>query len=183
MSILGYVLGALWFFLPAGVANAAPVILTKIPLIKHWTAPLDCRINYKRKRLLGDNKTWRGLVLGSLLAGITSLVQYGLFDLKVTGVNVASCYWLAFCVGLLMGFGALFGDALESFIKRQIDIKPGNGWFPFDQLDYIFGGLIISYPLTHASWKISLVVVITWFGVHLASVYGCYLAGLRDKPI
>lgn len=183
MNILAYIVGALWFFLPAGAANAAPVVLTKIPLLKGWAAALDCGLTYKAKRLLGNNKTWRGLIGGSLIGGLTGLLQYYVLSYKIIGSPMVTTAVAAFFIGLLLGFGALFGDAIESLLKRQLGIKPGDGWFPFDQIDYIIGGLLISYPLTHVSWKLMLAVVFTWFGVHLAVVYCAYLAGLRDKPI
>ena len=49
-------------------------------------------------------------------------------------------------VGPLFAIGALGGDALKSFFKRQVGIRPGGTWFPFDQIDYIIGGAIASQP-------------------------------------
>lgn len=183
MSILAFIVGALWFFLPAGVANAAPVLLASMPFLKNWETPLDCGLTYKNKRLLGDNKTWRGLLLGTLAAGLTAVLQYYLLSYKIPGAAVVTSAVMGLSIGLLMGFGALFGDAVESLLKRQLGINPGDGLFPFDQIDYIIGGLLMSYPLTQASWKLMLAVVFTWFGVHLIVVYCAYLVGLRDKPI
>jgi CDP-2,3-bis-(O-geranylgeranyl)-sn-glycerol synthase len=180
--VLTYILGALWFFLPAGLANGAPVILAKLPLLKDWKAPLDCGHKYRGKRWLGDNKTWRGLLGGSLLGGLTALLQYT-FNVKVPGLQLVSSPALAFTIGFLMGFGALLGDAIKSLFKRQRDIQPGNAWFPFDQLDYTFGGLLVSYPLAKPSGLLMLTVVMLWFCVHLLSVYTGYKVGLRDKPI
>ncbi len=182
MIVLAYILGALWFFLSAGIANGVPVILARLPLLRDWKIPLDCGKKYRGKRWLGDNKTWRGLLGGSLLGGLTALLQYA-FNFKLPGFQLVTSPGLAFAIGFLMGFGALIGDAIESFFKRQRDIGPGNAWFPFDQLDYIFGGLLMSYPLAKPSWLLMLTVVIAWFGVHLFSVYAGYLTGLRDKPI
>jgi CDP-2,3-bis-(O-geranylgeranyl)-sn-glycerol synthase len=38
-----------------------------------------------------------------------------------------------------MAFGALAGDAVKSFFKRQIGIAPGHRWLGPDQLDFIVG--------------------------------------------
>jgi hypothetical protein len=37
---------ALWFFLPAGVANAAPVFANKIPVLNRWKTPMDFGKSY-----------------------------------------------------------------------------------------------------------------------------------------
>lgn len=183
MILATYILAALWFFLPAGAANGLPVILSKLPVLRNWKAPLDGNKTWRGHPIFGHNKTWRGLIGGSLVAGLISLVQYLLLDYKLVGVPLVTSAGMGFAIGLLMGLGALIGDAAESFFKRQKGVKPGSAWFPFDQLDYIFGGLLLSYPLARPSWKIMIAVCITWFGVHLFSVYAGYLVGLRDKPI
>jgi CDP-archaeol synthase len=36
--------------------------------------------------------------------------------------------------GLLISFGALAGDSIKSFFKRQIGIRSGASWLVFDQL-------------------------------------------------
>jgi CDP-2,3-bis-(O-geranylgeranyl)-sn-glycerol synthase len=127
---------ALLFFLPAGVANAAPVIANKIPLINKWQTPLDFGWSWHQRRLLGNNKTWRGIFTGTFLAGVTGWLLYPL-------INPAESRGEIVIISLLMGFGALMGDAIESFIKRQRGVPAGHSWFPFDQIDYIIGGLLI----------------------------------------
>ena len=86
-------------------------------------------------------------------------------------------------LGPLLGFGALFGDSVESFIKRQMGIKPGRSWFPFDQLDYIFGGLLFSSLIVQLSLINYLIIVIVWVIIHLLGSYVGYLLGLKAKPI
>ena len=48
-----------------------------------------------------------------------------------------------FFIGLLLGSGALIGDAVKSFFKRKEGIKPGNRFIPWDQLDYSIGSLVL----------------------------------------
>ena len=43
--------------------------------------------------------------------------------------------------GLLMGVGAGIGDAVKSFLKRQLGISAGSPWLGFDQLDFFLGAL------------------------------------------
>lgn len=66
------ILRALWIFLPAYVANMAPVFVAK--LIPGWNSPIDGgRIGKDGHRILGDGKTWRGFAGGALMAGAMAL--------------------------------------------------------------------------------------------------------------
>lgn len=82
-----------------------------------------------------------------------------------------------------MGFGALAGDAIESFFKRQSGIAAGNSWFPFDQTDYIVGGLAMSLFVSAWDTKLFLVVIFEYFGLHLFTSYLAFKMKLKDKPI
>jgi len=167
---------ALVVFLPAGLANAAPVIANKIPVLNRWNTPIDFGKTYRGIRLTGDNKRWRGVVFGSLVAGLAGLLTYGLADRQEP-----LAIW--FVMNALVGFGVLYGDAVESFFKRQKGIPSGNSWFPFDQIDYIIGGLLAAAPFGLFSWPQMGVIVITYFGLHLIVSYFSYRLGLKDKPI
>lgn len=169
-------LNVIIFFLPAGVANATPVVANRIPIIKHWKTPMDFGLKLGGKRLLGNNKTWRGVLTGSTIAGITALLvsQWAHYD--ISGLAT-------FGLGFLMGFGALFGDAVESAIKRQRGIPAGHSWFPFDQIDYILGGLLFLAPVTTMTLGTMAFILIVYFGLHLITAYLAYLLGLKERPI
>lgn len=173
MNIL---IDAFWFFLPAGIANMSPVLASRLPLLKEWKTPIDFGKSADGHRILGDNKTWRGIVFGSFMAAITAGLIY---SIRHDGD------WLlpSMFVGALMGFGALAGDAVESFFKRRRGIKPGNAWFPFDQTDYIIGGLLFVVPFAPLSTPLILAVFVIYFGLHLITSYIGFLLGLKPKPL
>jgi hypothetical protein len=54
------ILFALWFFLPAGLANAAPVFANKIPGSEWLAVPIDGGKHFRGKRITGNHKTIRG---------------------------------------------------------------------------------------------------------------------------
>jgi CDP-2,3-bis-(O-geranylgeranyl)-sn-glycerol synthase len=174
--MIWYILFSIWFFLPAGIANATPVAATKIPLLKDWRAPLDFGKSFRGKRVFGANKTWRGLATGTLIGALVGVTQS--FFLNYNG-----SHWNAAWLGALMGAGALMGDALESFIKRQRGVPAGHSWFPFDQLDYIIGALLFIYPFARLPLHIMAIILATYFGLHIVTVYVFYLLGIRDRPI
>jgi CDP-2,3-bis-(O-geranylgeranyl)-sn-glycerol synthase len=131
MEFLIQIIQIIWFFLPAGIANMAPVLFKKV---KFLNVPLQAR-------LFGKNKTYRGFFFGTILAILFIYVQQLLYPftkqiclIDYTNINV-------FLVGFLLGFGALFGDLTESFFKRRQKIAPGKPWVPFDQIDYVAGAL------------------------------------------
>lgn len=181
------ILFALWFFLPAGLANMAPVIANKIPGYNKWNTPLDFGLKFRGKRIFGENKRWRGLVFGVVVAIATVAAQvwaYNNTDWATTVANNISYFNMsAVALGSLFAIGALGGDAIESFFKRQLNKKPGQTWFPFDQLDYIIGGLIASWFVVQLSLEEYLAVIVVWFCMHLIATYIGYILGLRDAKI
>jgi len=86
-------------------------------------------------------------------------------------------------LGPLFGLGALLGDALESFFKRQRGVKPGDGWFPFDQTDYIIGGAVATMPFVQLSILQYSWLIVLWLVIHIISTFIGFKLGLKDKPI
>lgn len=171
------VLFAFLFFLPAGVANMAPVIANKMPLLNKWDTPLDYGGQFRGRRIFGDHKTWRGLVFGVALAMLVGYAQYLWFyqpNGQLTAVLAAA--------GLL-GFGALAGDAIESFFKRQLRIASGDSWFPFDQVDYIIGGLLMSLFFVRLEVVDYVMIFAIYTGLHLLVSFIGYKLNFKRKPI
>jgi CDP-2,3-bis-(O-geranylgeranyl)-sn-glycerol synthase len=174
---MDFLIQAFLFFLPAGIANAAPVFANRIPWLRRYKQPLDFGKHYRGRRIFGANKTWRGLLFGTVMGGVTSLLISYYF------VPNSADAWYIFWVGASLGFGALVGDAVESFFKRQRDVPPGKSWFPFDQIDYIIGGLIFVYPLTLIPPILMAGILILYFGLHIVVSYLGFLTGFKKYPI
>lgn len=174
------------FFLPAGIANMAPVLASKMPFFREWNYPVDGNLTWGGKRLLGDNKTVRGFVVGIFLAILTTEIIFQLIPIiSKFGSIFPDNYFIAnpFFLGLLLGLGALAGDSVKSFFKRRLNIASGKSWFPFDQLDYIIGIIVFTafyVPLSPVQY---LLLVALGFILHIATVYIGYLTHLRDKAI
>lgn len=181
------ILFALWFFLPAGAANAAPIIAAQLPRLAHWTAPMDFHKTFRGRRLFGEHKTWRGLIAGIFTAIIIVWLQqilYRHYNLDFIPEDVAvylsmSPVWL----GFLFGLGALVGDALESAVKRQLDQPPGESWFPFDQIDYIIGGCLAAAVAIRLDADQYAAIFAFWFVMHVVFSYVGYIFGLKPRPI
>ncbi|HEV2413031.1 MAG TPA: CDP-archaeol synthase [Candidatus Saccharimonadales bacterium] len=178
---------ALWVFIPAGLANATPVFLAKFRVLKFLDKPMDFGKKLRGKPILGANKTWRGLLGAMVVSSLVFWLQrfaYMHHHWAITasrGINYAHLNpWV---VGPAFGFGALVGDAIESFFKRQIGIESGHTWFPFDQIDYVIGGLLAISPFIRMSFYEYLFILLVWFLLHLVTVWVGYLTGFRERPI
>lgn len=178
---------ALWFFLPAALANVTPIFVAKMPGLKKYDAPMDFGRTYRGKRVLGAHKTWRGFISGLIAATLTLWLQQWLVG-NVAWVQdwTSQVDYLTLptlIVGPLFAIGALGGDAVESFFKRQRGTPPGHGWFPWDQIDYIIGGAIATLPFIMLSLWQYVWLILIWLIIHLISCYIGWLLGLKERPI
>lgn len=177
---------ALWFFLPAGIANVTPIFAAHIPLINRWDYPLDFYLKINRKRMFGDHKTIRGFITGIILGTVTSILLFQIANhWSYTNNNLPNWYYHTntITLGILLSFGALAGDAIKSFFKRQLSIQPGSTWIPFDQTDYIVGGLLLSsivHPLTLLQY---IATIVLWAGIHILSTYLGFFLKLKNQPL
>lgn len=132
------VLQLLYFFLPAYLANMSPVLIGR--RLSALAIPMDGGRTLRGKRILGDHKTWRGVLVGIVAGTLVFELQRFVYQAGVAqslGLFDYSAHPLL--PGLLMGLGAGIGDAVKSFFKRRIDIEPGESWPVFDQLDFLLG--------------------------------------------
>lgn len=176
----------LWFFAPAGCANLAAFLSGKIRFLKKFNYPADFYLKFSGKRILGDHKTVRGFISAIIMGIVICMLEVYLYN---TFFSIRQLVYLDYStvnsvlLGALLGFGALFGDALKSFFKRQTGISPGTSWFPFDQIDYIVGGVAWSLLYIRLSFPDYLILFVVWFLMHPLSTFIGYLFKLRRRPI
>ncbi|HAG99645.1 MAG TPA: hypothetical protein DCL75_12535 [Ktedonobacter sp.] len=179
------ILFILWFFLPAGLANMTPIFAAKLPLLRTLNFPLDSYMTFRNKRIFGSHKTVRGLLSGMIVGILTASLQVFLYahvSLIKTFVSINYTVLNPILFGLLSSAGALTGDALRSFFKRQRGMAPGKSWFPFDQIDYVLGGVVFTACYIQLTLWQYVLLFIVWFLLHpLATLIG-YLLKLKDSP-
>ena len=76
-----------------------------------------------------------------------------------------------FSVGLMMGAGAMCGDAIKSFFKRRI---------PADQLDFVIGALIPLSIIVSLGWTDVVFILIFTFVADIAVNHASFHVGVRD---
>lgn len=176
--MLNIILQCFYFILPAYFANMAPVIVKKINFLK---IPIDFDKKINNKAIFGKNKTFRGLVFGVLFAVIVSYIQY-IFYRNGIFVNISLIdYSNWFLIGFLLGFGAIFGDLIESFVKRRLNYIPGKPFVPFDQVDFVVGALIFIYPIVKLSVEKIIIIIILSFVLHIIVNHVAFYTKIRKE--
>jgi len=56
---------------------------------------------------------------------------------------------------------------VKSFCKRRMGIAPGKSWFPWDQIDWVVGTMVMSWPVVRWTiWEVAALVFLG-LGLHL----------------
>lgn len=151
-------------------------------LFPNFSYPLDLRRTFRGKRMFGDHKTIRGIVLGTAAGTIFYLLQstqVSKFDLTYTVNNQDPIN--SILIGLSLSMGGLIGDVVKSFFKRQLEIRPGKSWFPFDQLDWVCGTIIFSLWFIDLDIAFILLTFVTGLALHMSIKLAGYLLKLQDE--
>ena len=167
---------AIWTILPAYVPNSVAVLVG-------GGAPIDGGLTWHGHRVLGDGKTWRGFVGGTVAGVALALALNALRPVLSTALP-------AFPPGAVVGLpsGAMLGDAAGSFVKRRTGRERGAPFPIVDQLGFVVGALGASLALA-PSWSaatftppVVLTVVVVTPLLHLGTNGAAYLLGLKDEP-
>ncbi len=171
MSLI--ILKAAYFFLPAYIANMTPVLLKKVNLANK---PIN-------KKLFGQNKTWRGLLGGTLAGVIIFLIQKILHQHGFKLLSLIEYRDFSLILGLFLGLGAILGDLVESYYKRKRGIKPGKPWLFWDQLDFVIGAFVLASFVYIPPIEIVIVLFILSPILHIATNYLGYLLKINKNKI
>ncbi|MFB6085309.1 MAG: CDP-2,3-bis-(O-geranylgeranyl)-sn-glycerol synthase [Halodesulfurarchaeum sp.] len=180
MNLVALVATAFWAMLPAYVPNNAAVL-------GGGGRPIDGGRVWRRSRLLGDGKTWRGTAFG-IGTGIAVGLLLGILREPVSallGVPLP-----AFSAGALVALptGAMVGDIGASFLKRRTGRTRGRPLPGVDQLDFVVGALVLSLLLDPAWFGrvfsvpvIAIVLVVTPV-LHVVTNGIAYWLGVKAEP-
>jgi hypothetical protein len=146
-------------FVVAGLAQTAWFASNRS---RAFAVPLDGGLTFRGRRLFGNNKTARGLVVMVPAVAITlPLVAFvfesalpppsGLWPLTLPGYSA---------LGAWSALGFMLGELPNSFLKRQLDIAPGAAagrrglpWqLAADRLDSGIGLLLAASLVVHVPW-------------------------------
>jgi CDP-2,3-bis-(O-geranylgeranyl)-sn-glycerol synthase len=164
---------ALWFIFPAYCANAAPVIFG-------GGQPMDFgRHFFDGKPLLGSHKTIRGFLTGLVVGTLVGLMQTLLFEQLLFQYSTQFRYTVF--LGFMLSLGALTGDLIESFIKRRLNRVPGSSLPVADQIDFVLGAFLFSFPVSPPSLSAALIILLITIPIHLLTNFGAALLKIKNK--
>jgi len=177
MSSLIYEIAyALWFILPAYIANAFPVIFG-------GGLPIDMGKRFPDgKPIFGSHKTVRGFIAGLIAGILTSIGQT-----FVLQYNTLPDFVLPFqfnvLIGSMIALGALVGDLIHSFVKRRMGLVEGSPLPVADQLDFVVGAILFSLPVSAPLplYTVVIIILIT-LPTHLLTNFIAYMLGAKKTP-
>jgi len=165
LACAGFLLVA---FVLAGFAQTAWLAS---PLSRRFARPLDGGLTVRGRRLLGDNKTLRGfLVMVPATAASFAFVSSARGCPACAGLWPLSPAEYA-VLGAWAAFGFMLGELPNSFVKRQLDIGPGDAaggggsarllQLAIDRLDSGIGmmtAIAVAVPTPPLTWLLVLTI-------------------------
>ncbi len=173
------IITAIVAFIPAMAANSLAVIFG-------GKYPIDGGGKIGGKRILGDGKTWSGLLGGvisaTVLGILLSFVSESLYPSGVEG------YIIIFSLSL----GALLGDICSSFIKRRLGRSRGERTPLVDEYDFVAGALLLTIIVSPTwimktyivdnNWIPLLMILILIPVLHRTTNIIGYRLGMKKEP-
>jgi len=171
------------------LAGVLQTLWLRSPWSRALAYPIDGGFTFRGRRIFGENKTWTGFaVMIPAVGGAFWLLAW--FLSRFTSSGGEGVLWPIslgnyFLLGCFAGFGYMLFELPNSFVKRQLDIQPGQPpehpvgravCFFVDQADSVVGALLalaVFVPVPLLSWIIILLAgpVVHWlFNVVLALV-------------
>jgi CDP-2,3-bis-(O-geranylgeranyl)-sn-glycerol synthase len=181
-----------WFLLGAFVlAGMAQTAWFKAPLSRRFSRPIDRGATFRGRRVFGEHKTLRGFVVmipaaavsfAALAAAVGDPAAAGLWPLTLAGYAG---------LGACAGFGLMAGELPNSFIKRQLGIRPGEcppsraaatAQFVADRIDSGLGMLLAVSAIVRTPAMTWLLVLAIGPSIHWAFSVLMFHLGLKTRP-
>ena len=207
------VLTVLILYGPAYLANTGAMLFGK--WIPDVTGIRKITIDQGRNwhdghRILGDGKSWNGLLGGSFVSALLMLISHTLWEGRtfekskpfvdpLAMANETDWFWLtndsfaALILGFLLGLACLIGDSTGSFFKRRRGLKregeisskaPILDTIPFAISIFLFAFILFpnqTFTQEELVLPIIILLVLTPIIHRLTNILG-YRLGLKDVP-
>jgi hypothetical protein len=103
--------------IPVLLAGITFIISLKKNFLSFLDYPLDFGLSTENCRIFGQNKTFRGLLIMSIFTAIYGYLIFSIIDHR--DIQIIPQY-------LIVGLSYSLGELPNSFIKRRLNIAPGN---------------------------------------------------------
>jgi CDP-2,3-bis-(O-geranylgeranyl)-sn-glycerol synthase len=181
---------ALWTLLPVLGAVVAHAPVLRFDLLRSLKRPLDGGHTLGGRRILGDNKTWRGAVVmtAGVQAAALALHRSAAYRERLPpGVRDAG----PLKTGALLAAATVAGELPNSFAKRRLGVAPGChrtgpagvGLAVFDQADFVLAAWLLLAPVHRMTAREAATAFATVAAIHVPINLVGYAVGARDTPI
>jgi hypothetical protein len=185
---------AMFFCIPFVLAGCVHIFVIRRNLLPAFSRlPLDFGLTLRSRRIFGENKTFRGAA---------TMILSIMFWIWIQSVFVRSMSWArelavvdydrinAIAWGCLLGTGCVLGELPNSFIKRQLDISPGDRastgmvrallWC-FDQIDSLIGVLAVASIIWTPTLRVVFILFCMALLVHPFGDYVMMRLGIKRQ--
>ncbi len=171
MDLAIFLIRIILYIAPLYLANSSAMIFG-------GSLPIDLNKRFiDGKPIFGRGKTFRGAFVGILIGGITALIISLLFPFYTE--KITSGYLL---LGFLLASGAIIGDIAGSFFKRRNNIPQGTEVLFLDQLDFVFGSMILGSFVYVPSFYEVVIICVTTLIIHKLTNYIAFKIKLKKVP-
>lgn len=180
--MLTAIASALFLALPLLISGCFHMLVVS----KNWFPWMAKPINLKA---YGANKTWRGIIV-MVVATIPAVYFTQWLEPLFAGQLLVSVLGVhPILLGVALGLGYVLPELPNSYIKRRMNIKPGERaqkyTFAFsllDQADSAIGCSIVYWLLLQVSVEVLVCMILLGPLVHLLANVSLYTFGLRKQP-
>lgn len=191
MPALDPVACALFLLATFVLAGFAQVAWLASPASRAFAVPIDRGRTFRGRRLFGDNKTLRGFLI---MVPASACAFVAVSQIALGGAPEAFGVWPLTPVqyallGAWAGLGFMLGELPNSFVKRQLDIDPGQlatnraaaFWqLAADRVDSGLGMLTALATAVRLPWQTWGLVLLLGWSLHWG--FSAALFRLRVKP-
>ncbi len=182
-----------YLFSPLLLGLATHGFCIKFNWLSSLCRPLDRGYIFNGKPLFGANKTYRGLFAVGCGTAIGFTLQ-AIFLHHFASIRAIELLDYSFpkaaVIGFVFGAAAMLSELPNSFIKRQLDIAPGNTangmtaliFYAFDQIDFILGAwLVLAWFISVTFERVLWSLVFLFISHQIITTVG-YSLGMRSTP-
>jgi len=165
-----FVVAIALYVIPLYIANASALIFG-------GGMPLDLGMKIKGKEILGKGKTVQGTLAGFFFGVVSIFILNHFFPLAV-----AQTIGDYIVFGVLLCLGAILGDIFASFLKRRIGLERGHPIMLLDQLDFVFGGILLSLAIRVPTLAEVAVIAVLTLAAHKLTNFIAFKLKMKKVP-
>lgn len=181
MNYLQLTLQAFLLILPVVFAGSMHMLAVKKDILPKTKVPIS-------SSLLGDNKTYRGMILMPVFSAIGTVLLYFINIYLPASIQLTLGFWQSIQLGVLLGAAYVLSELPNSFFKRKLGVPPGkspdNHKFFFrllDRLDSTIGCLLVFYFFFKVEFSTLIILLILGITVHAITTNALYILRIRQE--